>query len=131
MNIPKPISFVVILAVVGLVAYAKLRDTSFGDKPLTPEQRLERNVSEAKAAFAAAITNDVVGYHRTIKQDTFIGFGEAPARWWATATVEFVNKVGGIERTVVYYRFKPSFGSVELIRMTGDEFIEWAGIKTK
>jgi hypothetical protein len=100
-------------------------------KPETPAQRDERNQIEAKAIFASAITNDVVGWHRTIKQDCWIGYGTSPNTWWATATVEFVNKVGGIERTQIYYRFKPSFGDVQLIRLDRDEYLAWISAKVK
>src|SRR5258708_30492619 len=52
----------------------------------------------------SCLTNDVVGYTRTIKIE-MESWAEFPSNTDAIATVEFVNTHGGIERTNLPYRF--------------------------
>ncbi len=74
-------------------------------KPESKWQMEQRVAAEAKTLFARAITNDVIGYHRTIKADEIIFANMPPSNWWATAEVEFINRLGGVQRTNLHYRF--------------------------
>ncbi len=76
----------------------------------------ESFVYQAQPAVQRELTNDVIGYSRTIKiqidwpdlsMQTNLNWAAAssPTNWTAVATVEFVNKFGGIERTNLHYRF--------------------------
>lgn len=115
---------IIVLVFAALLIRGRLADSTPGNsKPLTPEQRQERDAASAQTMLQSAITNDVVGYTRTIKLDDFIFTGTPVSNWWASATVEFVNQVGGVERTTLYYRFKTSFGDVRIRPVTAEEFV--------
>ncbi len=74
------------------------------DRDETPNQRGDRLRSAAIGVLHAEITNSVVGYSRTIRSSIW-DEGNNPYLWAAEATVEFVNQVGGIERTDIYLAF--------------------------
>ena len=77
----------------------------------TPRARATRLHEEAPVAFAQAITNGVVGWTRTINSSIFDS-GDNPHLWTGEATVEFVNKVGGVERKDTYFAFSQSDGHI-------------------
>jgi hypothetical protein len=60
---------------------------------------------KAEIAFRAAITNQVVGLNRIISTEIEDEDGSI-AKWRADATVEYVNSVGGIDRTNLPFRFQ-------------------------
>jgi hypothetical protein len=61
--------------------------------------------SEADSLVAEKVTNDLTGWRRTlsiyVKREDL---GD-PSTWTATADAEFINALGGVERTNLYYRF--------------------------
>jgi hypothetical protein len=59
--------------------------------------------SDCEAQIQAQITNDVVGYSRTIRMDIQRA-DPNPTNWTAEAVVEYVNHQGGIDRTNIPYR---------------------------
>jgi hypothetical protein len=69
------------------------------------EGRLKRFHHEAGTSLQAACSNDVVGFSRTIRSSVRDD-GDNPALWTADVTLEFVNKVGGIERTNLPFYFR-------------------------
>lgn len=127
MKIPNQIAALVIIIVLGLVGYRIFQAhqaNKWDDAPETLLQRDIRQRKQAEQAFASAITNDVVGWHRTIDSHALIGSGPI-SDWWAEATVEFVNKIGGIERTTIRWGFKPGFDkSVYAYPLTSEQFAE-------
>ena len=60
---------------------------------------------KAEIAFRAAVTNQVVGLNRIISTEIEDEDGSI-AKWRADATVEYVNSVGGIDRTNLPFRFQ-------------------------
>src|SRR5208282_4428806 len=50
-------------------------------------------------------SNNVVGLQRIVK--SYVDYSGTPSNWWGFATVEFINKVGGIEREERWYVFDP------------------------
>lgn len=70
---------------------------------------LEQLQSDTKTNGVLAIlkdcSNNVIGLSRIVKTDLDYS-GSNPTNWWGMATVEFVNKVGGIERKDVWYIFQ-------------------------
>ncbi len=101
----------------------KLSDGAPPYKPETKAAREERYEREAKEQFASATTNDVIGYTRTINSASWIFSSTPVSNWWATATVEHLNKFGGVERVTLRWRFKESFGDVYIRRLTAEEFL--------
>jgi hypothetical protein len=99
----------IIAAIVVLGAGLTLRNQILpGDE--TEYQERERLRIEADADFRTALTNDIVGLSRviSIRGDYY---EKDIAQWRAEASVEYINKVGGIERTNVIYAFKRNTGS--------------------
>src|ERR1035437_1945985 len=58
----------------------------------------------ANFAVRTACTNDVTGLRQIISVDASID-DENFVKWKASATVEFINHIGGVDRTNLYYRF--------------------------
>ena len=92
------------------------------DQPLTKAQAVKLQRDSARAALAASITNDVVGWHRTIRTSDFL-YDDDWHSWVATAEIEFINRLGGIERTNCYWKFKPSGREAYSIRIPADEYV--------
>jgi hypothetical protein len=63
----------------------------------------------ADFAVRTACTNDVTGLRRIIRVDAST-YDNNLAKWKASATVEFINHIGGVDRTNLYYRFYNSIG---------------------
>lgn len=58
---------------------------------------------DAESDIQEQLTNDVVGYSRTINM--FVDRQKTdPLKWTADVTVEYVNHQGGIDRTNLFYR---------------------------
>jgi hypothetical protein len=62
----------------------------------------------AESELLKAITNDVVGLKKIIKYNVPY-FSRGETNFEATVTAEFMNKVGGIERTNLNYKFSRDF----------------------
>lgn len=95
---------VVILLGAGIKAFIENQNENPADKPESEYQRWSRQMKQADAALASAITNDVVGYTRTIEKFCATSDNDIK-KWWASATVEFVNRNGGVDRTNLYWMF--------------------------
>jgi|ERR1035437_2279860 hypothetical protein len=57
----------------------------------------------ADFAVRTACTNDVTGLRQIISVDAST-YDDNLAKWKASATVEFINHIGGVDRTNLYYR---------------------------
>jgi hypothetical protein len=66
--------------------------------------KVKRYPSGAEAALPPAITNAVVGLRTILSRHTDT-LGDNFTKWSATATVEFINKHGGVERKTVDFTF--------------------------
>lgn len=84
--------------------------TGCGSEPKqeTSLQRSRRWQAEAEVAARSACSNDLVGISRIIDV-TVMDSATHPNQWEAYATCEYVNQVGGIDRTNVYLRFRTTF----------------------
>lgn len=101
---------VIIVAAIGLAGYFL---ASVGRDPSEYEvaQRLRK---AAPQKMAEECTNNVVGISRILKLD-FDGYGSMPAdqprshynpkNWRGEAQVEYVNRIGGVERTNLHFVF--------------------------
>ena len=59
---------------------------------------------QARGKMLAECTNAVTGCNRIIDADVW-DIGDDPNKWTGEATVEFMNRIGGTERTNVPFRF--------------------------
>jgi len=81
----------------------------------TPAEREARWLREAKTAFAAAITNDVPGYKRTVRTEDTIVTNKPVSNWTASAVVEYVDKNGNFGRSTFYWKFEVNADEVRII----------------
>ena len=69
-----------------------------------PPQLRQRFQSEADAVLAQQCSIAIIGLRDIIKRD--VRFVDAdPSRWTANVTADFVNRVGGVERITLPFRF--------------------------
>jgi hypothetical protein len=79
------------------------------------QTRLWRWRREAPEAVRSELTNAVVGFYRAIEQPGALNWdfsSTSPNNWHGYAVVEFVNRLGGIERTNLPFRFLVTDGDV-------------------
>lgn len=111
------------VVIIGLIilAFALTRES---EPPVETRYQYWRRMREsAKVSFAAAVTNSVVGWHRTIEADCMC-FDDSPQTWYGSAVVEFQNRVGGIERTNLYFGFGNGAGSIYAHPVPQQKFLE-------
>jgi hypothetical protein len=66
--------------------------------------RWERMQAEAERSLLVACTNDLVGLNRIVYK--FVNDGaENPTNWTADITAEYVNHIGGVDRTNLSFVF--------------------------
>lgn len=85
-------------------------------KPETELQQMARLQSESEGEMLKECTNVIIGLSRIIHSSVTIA-DEDPYKWSGKATVEFVNRVGGIERTNLCFRFGTDTGHDGLVHL--------------
>jgi hypothetical protein len=85
-------------------------------KPETESQQKSRLQSEADVEMLKESTNVIVGLTRIIHA-TAVTTDDNLYKWAGDVTAEFVNKVGGIERTNVFFRFGTDTGGDGLVHL--------------
>ena len=78
-------------------------------KPETEWQLKQRFQTEAETEMLKECTNAVVGLTRII-HTSVLDAEDNPQQWTGTVTAEFVNRMGGIERTNVPFKFSTDTG---------------------
>jgi hypothetical protein len=76
---------------------------------------LRRLRSEANRQFEREYQKAVVGYQRTVALHPSLG-SERWSEWSAEAEVEFINKVGGVERTNLCFKFSVDSATSDNLR---------------
>jgi hypothetical protein len=98
-----------VLAIAGVMGLAVHQQHAVNERLDTPptETRLEEHIrwmSEARGAVLTAVSNDAIGLSRVIDCN-ISDYDDDVRKWKAVVTFEFVNRVGGIERTNYPYKF--------------------------
>jgi hypothetical protein len=88
-------------------AIGEVPETTPGDNESYAD-KLARYRAGADAAARAACTNEVTGLRGIINLDTDTTDNNF-TKWTATATVEYINQIGGVDRTNLAFRFDPGF----------------------
>lgn len=73
-------------------------------KPETELQQKSRLQSEAEGEMLKECTNVVVGLTRIIRSSVWDA-DDNPYKWAGDITAEYVNRVGGVERTNIFFKF--------------------------
>lgn len=116
-------SFIITVAIVvgaGFVYYAwrgKVNDATealggtsmlhAGDNESYPN-KLKRYRQGADSALLAACTNAITGLRFVVKSRC-VTYDDNFMKWTASATVEYINEVGGVQRREIQFKFDPSF----------------------
>jgi hypothetical protein len=80
-------------------------------KYVSPSERAYNLREMAQRAMVSECSN-LVGFHRIVGNPYVFGESDEPKKWDGRAEAEFVNKVGGIERTNLRFRFSAYSGTV-------------------
>jgi hypothetical protein len=75
-----------------------------GERVETLAQKKSRWRKEAQKGILQKCTNSVVGIRGIIRTD-LQDSDDSLTKWSGSAVVEYVNRVGGVERTNLYFRF--------------------------
>jgi hypothetical protein len=95
----------------------RVQTNSFTARPDDGESyphKLNRYRVDADQAVRKGITNQVVGLRQIISQRADTS-DENFMKWTATATVEFINPVGGVDRTNLDFKFDAWAGQLECL----------------
>ena len=109
MNLNPDISWKLITTVIaGAVLIAVLigvrqSRAGFDDKPETKYQRIARYYDQCDAALTEAVTNST-GFRRSFDQ-IVVSADQNLKEWYGRAEFEFINRLGGVERTNAYFTF--------------------------
>ena len=96
----------------------------------TYEQHLEHWQAQAKFALMKECTNSVTGLRQIIDYN-INDSDQNVAKWDASATVEFINHQGGVDRTLAIFKFSPWQDRLNCDRDRGREYeLELAHIKS-
>lgn len=85
-------------------------------KPETEAQQKARLQSEAEGEMLKECTNIIVGLTRII-HSSVVDADDNPYQWGGDATLEYVNRVGGIERTNLFFKFGTDTGTDGLVHL--------------
>ena len=81
------------------------------EKSETETQRMARFRKEAEYKLLEECTNSLVGFQRVVS--SYIRDSDvSPENWTATATADFVNHIGGIDRTNLPFKFEQFEGHI-------------------
>ena len=98
--------------IVGIPLERRLTALSARARSETGPQHLHRLQAEAQSLLLVQSTNAIIGLNRIINQDVSLRDPD-PNQWSAQVTAEFVNRVGGIERTNVPFAFSSYHSPVD------------------
>ena len=79
-------------------------------------QLTARLQAEAELEMLKEATNAVIGLTRII-HSSVVNADDNPYKWNGDVTAEFVNRVGGIERTNVFFKFGTDTGSNGVVHL--------------
>ena len=96
-------------AINGNITILTAADEAAANRPTAARMKEWR--SHAEFEMLKSCTNDVVGFTRVISF-TVNDWDEELTNWNGLVTAEHVNTVGGVERSDIYYLFRPVFGTL-------------------
>ncbi|HLH53865.1 MAG TPA: zinc ribbon domain-containing protein [Verrucomicrobiae bacterium] len=107
---------VLLVVVVGGPIYWWRSQLAQVPKPETESQQFSRLQSEAESRMLEESTNVIVGLNRIIRVNSSTS-DDNPHKWTGDVTAEFVNKVGGVERTNILFKFGTDTGTDGLMHL--------------
>ena len=107
---------ILLVVVVGGPIYWWRNQLAEVPRPETELQQKIRLQSEAELEMLKESTNVVVGLNRIIRVSVANG-DDNPYKWAGEVVAEFINRVGGVERTNLYFKFGTDTGSDGLVHL--------------
>ena len=98
-----------LLVVIGTPLYWLQNQYAQMPRPESESQQKSRWQSEAGFEMLRECTNVIVGLWRIVHKSV-LDADDNPQQWSGTITAEYVNHMGGIERTNVQFRFSTDTG---------------------
>jgi len=80
-----------------------------------PAQRMERLRAEAPVEMLTTCSNEVIGFQRLVEFHIFTS-DHIITNWQGDVTADFVNGIGGVNRTNILYRFGAAGGHIYAIQ---------------
>jgi hypothetical protein len=105
-----------LVVVVGTPLYWLQNQYAQMPKPESEWQQKRRFQSEAEVEMLKECTNVIVGLSRIIRTSV-LDAEDNPQQWSGSITAEYVNHMGGVERTNVLFRFSTDTGSDGLMHV--------------
>jgi predicted RNA-binding Zn-ribbon protein involved in translation (DUF1610 family) len=105
-----------LIVVVGTPLYWLQNQYAQMPKPESEWQQKSRWQSEAALEMLKECTNVIVGLSRIIHQSV-LDADDNPQQWSGAITAEYINHMGGIERTNVQFRFSTDTGTDGLMHV--------------
>jgi len=105
-----------LIVVVGTPLYWLQNQYAQMPRPETEWQQKRRFQSEAETEMFKECTNVVVGLTRII-HSSVLDADDNPQQWTGAITAEFVNRLGGVERTNLLFRFSTDTGADGLMHI--------------
>jgi hypothetical protein len=107
---------ILLVIVVGGPIYWWRREYPPAPKPETELQQKARLQSEAEGEMLKECTNVVVGLTRIIRTSA-VTAEDNPYKWSGDVVAEFINHVGGIDRTNIFFKFGTDTGHDGLVHL--------------
>ena len=107
---------ILLVVVVGGPIYWWRSELAQVPKPESESQQKSRLQAEAEVEMLKESTNVIVGLNRIIRT-TVADTDDNPYKWSGDVVAEFVNRVGGVERTNVMFKFGTDTGPDGLMHL--------------
>ena len=107
---------ILLVIVVGAPIYWWRSQYPDAPKPESELQQKARLQSEAEGEMLKECTNVVVGLTRIIRASV-VTAEDDPHRWSGDVVTEFINHVGGIDRTNIFFKFRTDTGPDGLMHL--------------
>jgi len=104
-----------LLALTGKIYYDRQHiDSALGDNESYPH-KLARYRAGAEQAVREECTNQVIGLRSIIDEHT-VTYDDNFMKWTASATVEYINSVGGVGRTNLEFNTTTMMGDIAWVQ---------------
>lgn len=90
---------------------------------MSPRERLNHLRDQAAQVMLKESTNEVPGIHAIINVDANVFSDDSVPKWSGVVRLDYVNKIGGIERTNLHFKFTSSSGGM-LLAFEDSEFYQ-------
>jgi hypothetical protein len=110
------LAILLVVVVGGPIFWWRSSQYSQVPKPETELQQQARLQSESEGEMLKECTNVIIGLTRIIHSSVTMS-DDIPYKWTGRVTLEYINRVGGIERTNLFFKFGTDTGHDGLVHL--------------